>query len=248
MPAPLLEHAILDRFRRAAPDHIGGAARRRFPARLNRYLIASSYLFHEAERRQQPLRVCEVGISRGFMARFVVEAAKFYGLDRSRIVREWIGADVDLSRLYHPDCYDRLLALDVEREPVPPDCDAYILLHVLEHLHDPVAAMQRLQAAAAKDALFVIGVPSQPHLLSAVWEQAIRRQPNGNGHVSAFSRTRLLRLLADLNLRVEDERAGYVLRASGLPVEDSAWWQRWNLSLGQRFPGFPGEYLVCARK
>lgn len=248
MAAPLLELEILDRFRRAAPDHIGGAARRRFPARLNRYLIAASYLFHEAERRRQPLRVCEIGISRGFMARFVVEAVKFYGLHRSRIVREWIGVDVDLARLFHPDCYDRVFAHDVEREPVPTDCDAYILLHVLEHLHDPAAAMQSIRAAAASGALFVIGVPSQPHLLSAAWERTIRRQPNANGHVSAFSRTRLLRLLADLDLRVEDERAGYVLRASGLPVEDSEWWQGWNLSLGQTFPGFPGEYLVCARK
>ena len=87
MPAPLLELAILDQFRRAAPDHIGGAARRRFPARLNRYLIASSYLFHEAERRQRPLRVCEIGISRGFMGRFVVEATRYYGLDRGRVSR-----------------------------------------------------------------------------------------------------------------------------------------------------------------
>jgi hypothetical protein len=244
----LLDLQILDRFRRAAPAGIGEAARRRFPARLNRYLIASSYLFQEAQRRGQPLRICEIGISRGFMSRFVVEAARFYGLERREIAREWIGVDVDLSALHHADCYDLLQTLNIEEQPVPAECDAYILLHVLEHLRDPETALQRISAAAAHSALFIVGVPSQPHLLSAVWERTIRRRPNSNGHVSAFSRMRLLRLLSDLNLSVEDERAGYVLRASGLPVEDSAWWQRWNLSLGQRFPGFPGEYLVCARK
>jgi hypothetical protein len=182
------------------------------------------------------------------MARFVVEAARYYGLDRRSLVSEWVGVDVDLSRLHHANCYDQLLALDIERDVVPADCDAYVLLHVLEHLHDPALAMQRIRESASAEAIFVIGVPSQPHLLSAVWEQTIRQKPNANGHISAFSRTRLLGLLAGLDLRVEDERAGYVLRASGLAVEDSAWWQTWNLALGQRFPGFPGEYLVCARK
>ena len=108
--------------------------------------------------------------------------------------------------------------------------------------------LARVRDAAATGGLVIVGVPSQPHLLSAVWERTIRRRPNENGHVSVISRTRLLELLHGLNLAVEDERAGYVLRASGLAVEDVAWWQEWNLLLGQRFPGFPGEYLVCSRK
>jgi hypothetical protein len=249
MPSSCLDLEILDRFRRAAPAGIGErSARRRFPARLNRYLISASYLFEEAQRRASPLRVCEIGISRGLMPRFVAEAVQFYGLVHANIVRQWIGVDVDLSRLLHAECYDELLPLDVEQQPIPAGRDVYILLHVLEHLRDPAAFMQRLCAAASARALIIIGVPSQPHLLSGLWEWAIRRQPNENGHVSAFSRTRLLSLLADLDLQIEDERAGYILRASGQLLEDYAWWQNWNLSLGQRFPGFPGEYLVCARK
>lgn len=249
MTPALLDLQILDRFRQAAPAGIGErGSRRRFPARLNRYLITASYLFEEAQRRSHPLRICEIGISRGLMPRFVSEAVQFYGLKQADIIRRWIGVDIDMSRLYHPECYDELQTLDVERQPIPPGCDVYILLHVLEHLHSPARALERIRDAAAPGALVIIGVPSQPHLLSAVWERTIRRQPNENGHVSAFSRTRLLRLLHDLQLHVEDERAGYVLRASGLVLEDSAWWQSWNMSLGQRFPGFPGEYLVCARK
>jgi SAM-dependent methyltransferase len=249
MPSPFLDLRILDRFRQAAPAGIGErGSRRRFPARLNRYLISSSYLFEEAQRRRSPLRVCEIGISRGLMPRFVAEAANFFGLERAQVVRQWIGVDIDLSRLHHRECYDDLRQLDVERQPIPAGCDAYILLHVLEHLHQPLRVLEDFRDNAAPGALAIIGVPSQPHLLSAVWERAIRLHPNENGHVSAFSRTRLLRLLSELGLAVESERAGYVLRASGLPVEDSAWWQGWNLALGERFPGFPGEYLVCARK
>jgi len=249
MQSPYLDLHLLDRFRRAAPRAIGEHnARRRFPARLNRYLISSSYLFEEAQRRGRPLRVCEIGIDRGLMPRFVAEAAQHFGLEKTSVVREWIGVDIDVTRLTHWDCYDQLLSLDVQREAAPAGCDVYILLHVLEHLHDPLSTMQRLAAAAAGQTLIVVGVPSQPHLLAGVWERALRRRPNGNGHVSAFSRTRLLKLLGDLNLRIEDERAGYVLRASGRALEDSAWWQSWNLSLGRQFPGFPGEYLVCARK
>jgi SAM-dependent methyltransferase len=245
----MLDLQILDRFRRAAPAGIGErSSRRRFPARLNRYLITAGYLFDEAQRRGQPLRVCEIGISRGLMPRFVEEAVSFYGLAHDRFVRQWLGVDIDMSRLYHADCYDELLTLDVEKEPIPADCDVYILLHVLEHLREPEAVLARIAAAAAAGALVVVGVPSQPQVLTGVWEQIIRRQPNENGHVSAFSRPRLLRLLGDVQLAVENEQAGYVLRASGLALEDSAWWQGWNLSLGRRFPGFPGEYLVCARK
>jgi SAM-dependent methyltransferase len=249
MTSACLDLRILDRFRRAAPAGIGErSASRRFPARLNRYLISASYLFDEAQRRGQALRICEIGISRGLMPRFVAEAVQFYGLAQAKIVQQWIGVDHDLSRLYHAECYDHLEQLDVERQPIPAGCDVYILLHVLEHLRDPGAVMQNLREVAATGALIIIGVPSQPHFLNGLWEWAIRRRPNENGHVSAFSRTRLLSLLAKLDLRIEDERAGYVLRASGLRLEDFAWWQSWNLSLGQRFPGFPGEYLVCARK
>ncbi len=248
MPSTFLDLQLLDRFRQRAPQGIERSSRRRFPARLNRYLIASSYLFQEAQRRGQPLRVCEIGISRGILPRFVAEAAGHFGLDKASIVQEWLGVDIDLSRLIHAHCYDQLLALDVEQEPAPAGCDVYILLHVLEHLRDSPGFLRRLCAAAPAGALLILGVPSQPHWISGLWERAIRRRPNQNGHVSAFSRQRLLGLLRELELEIEDERAGYVLRASGRIIEDSAWWQSANLALARRFPAFPGEYLVCARK
>lgn len=247
MAGDFLDLQLLDRFRRRAPQGIERSCRRRFPARLNRYLISSSYLFEEAARRSRPLRICEIGISRGILPRFVAEAAAHFGVDRASIVRHWLGADIDLSRLLHADHYDELQTLDVETQPVPAGCDVYILLHVLEHLGDPAGVLQRLRDAAAPGAMLIVGVPSQPHVISGLWERVIRRQPNQNGHVSAFSRRRLLAMLRDLDMKIEDERAGYILRASGQIVEDSAWWQTANLALGQQFPAFPGEYLVCAR-
>jgi len=248
MAANFLDLQLLDRFRRRAPQGIERSCRRRYPARLNRYLIASSYLFEEAQRCGRALSVCEIGISRGILPRFVAEAAAHFGIEHANVVRQWLGVDLDLTRLIHADYYDQLLTVDVEQQPLPDACDVYVLLHVLEHLHDPAGLLARLGDAAAEGSLVVIGVPSQPHWISGIWERTIRRQPNQNGHVSAFSRQRLLGLLGELGWEIEDERAGYVVRASGRLVEDSAWWQSANLALGQRFPGFPGEYIVCARK
>jgi hypothetical protein len=249
MDARLLDLTVLDRFRGSLPPDVYLLGRgRRYPARLNRYLIASSYLIDEALLRGEPLRVCEIGISRGILPGFLHEATAHCGLDHADVVQSWEGVDLDVSRAIRPELYDRLIVRDVEQSVGEERYDAYILMHVLEHLFDPLAVLTKLRERAADRALFIIGVPSHPELVHWLHESWIRQHTNSNGHVSSLSRRRLRQHLQRIGLSIEEEQAAYVLRASGYACEDVAWFQRWNLALGRWFPSFPGEYFACARK
>ncbi|MDX1945909.1 MAG: methyltransferase domain-containing protein [Pirellulaceae bacterium] len=249
MPVAMLDLGAVSRFRDALREefreHWG---QRRFPTRLNRYRIATAYLLDEARRRGRPLAVCEIGAGRGLLPQMCRSTMSYLGLARERVIASWTGVDLDVSRVERDPNYTRLEERNIEVGQPPGEHDAYVLLHVAEHLYEPEAALARLVASAPRGAIFVLGVPSHPHLFARWCEGRLRRERRRNGHVSAFSRMRMLRLVRGLGLAVMDERAGYLLRASGLLCEDSRWWQGANFWLGQMLPGFPGEYYLCARK
>lgn len=217
--------------------------KRAYPVRLLRYWFVYHLLREETERQGRPLRVAEVGIDTGQMRFFLESIAKTPGAEPLATER-WTGIDLHLQREFLEGLgYDHLVEANVEQDQsaIDPDTDAVILLHVLEHLYDPKEAMRKIAARLKPGAVLIGGFPSVPHWCAVFREPLIRLMPNENGHVSKFSPHRVRKLARDLGLELDFFSGAFFLRASGLFLEDSEAWIRFNLRFAQRFPGWPGE-------
>lgn len=224
---------------------------RRYPARLLRYFVPFHWLGREAARRGRPIRVCEIGIAGGPMPRFSVLGLRALGLEFSDVIERWIGVDIELLHEQLAELpYDELIEADVEQhaDRIPADCDVYILLHVLEHLHSPEAALGRLLPRLRPDAMVIAGFPAHPHLAVPFWNWYLRTHTKANGHVSAMSNLRFAKAAHAAGCTIEEVRAGFFMRASGLFLEDRLWWQKFNVAWGGVFSAWPGESVIAVRK
>ncbi|MBN1908662.1 MAG: methyltransferase domain-containing protein [Pirellulales bacterium] len=223
---------------------------RKYPSRLIRYFVPFHWLGREAVRRGRPLRVCEIGIAGGMMPRYLEHGLKMLGLEFSDVIQRWVGVDIKLRRERLAEMpYDELVEANLETDVdrIPADCDVCILLHVLEHLHDPDAALEKLLGQFKPGTLLIAGFPCHPHFAIPFRQPYLRRFTKGNGHVSAMSNPRFIKTVRAQGCTMEAVVGGYFLRASGLFLEDHAWWQRFNLAWGRWFPAWPGESFLAAR-
>ncbi len=191
---------------------------RRYPARLLRYFVPFHWLGREAAHRGRPLRVCEIGIAGGPMPRFTALGLRALGLEFSDVIERWIGVDIELLHEQLAELsYDELIEADVEKDAdnIPADCDVYILLHVLEHLHSPEAVIGQLFPRLRPNAMVIAGFPTHPHLAVPFWNWYLRTHTKPNGHVSAMSNRRFTKAARTAGCTIEDVRAGYFMRASG---------------------------------
>jgi hypothetical protein len=224
---------------------------RRYPSRLLRYHVPFHWIAREAVRRGRPLRVCEIGIGSGLMHRFLVYGLEIRGVEYSDVVEHWVGVDVKLLRDALAELpYDRLIEADLEKDldKIPTACDVCILLHVIEHLYQPEAAIRRLFSRFEEGTLIIAGFPCHPDFAVRFREPYLRKYTNSNGHVSAMSNARFTRAARSSDCEIEELRGAYFLRASGLFLEDYLWWQKFNLAWGGLFPAWPGESFTAARK
>ncbi len=224
---------------------------RRYPARLLRYFVPFHWLGRQAVRCGRPLRVCEIGIGRGAMPRFTMHGLRALGLEFSDMVERWIGVDVEVRHEQLAQLpYDELMEADIEKDGdrIPADCDVYILLHVLEHLHSPEALIRQLVPRLSPNAMILAGFPAHPHLAVRFWSWYLRTHTKANGHVSAMSNRRFTKAARAAGCTIEEVRAGYFMRASGLFLEDRLWWQKFNVAWGGLFPAWPSSSLIAARK
>ena len=223
------------------------ASSRAYPTRLLRYWFIYHFLRVERERRSQPLRVCEVGIDVGQMLRFTSSA----GDPRKPIWSSWDGVDYRLQTDRIADAgYTSLTQSDVEQslDWLSADHDVIIFLHVLEHLRDPEKLFRDMTPRLKPGAVIVGGFPSVPHFCISRRERQLREHTNDNGHITAFSVKRTRTIAAACRLQLDFITGAFLLRASGLSLENYSWWFRFNLAFGSFVPGWPGELYWVMRK
>ena len=174
----------------------------RFPFRLLRYWFMQQ-LIKEAYPSRVDLSICEVGVDRGQMLRFMQLASH---ADRLPKWTRWDGIDVDpstpqLLRLG----YTRIGIVDIEAPTfeLRAKYDVVIALHVLEHCSDPEPCLARLAAGLRPGGLLLGGMPVTPDWARRWWERRIRATAGPYGHQSVFSPRRLREAARSAGLQVE---------------------------------------------
>lgn len=231
------------------------ASSRRLPFRLLRYWFMERLLREEAVHRGRRLRVLEVGVHRGQMKAFVDGASPVEGHAPYSV---WDAVDCALDaprlrllgygQLHDADLDDAASLGTLQRALGDGRYDAVIVLHLLEHLHEPERTVAALSGALANRGVMLGGFPVLPAWLAPIRERQLRRSARPFGHVSAFSPRRLERMARACGF-VPDYCAGaFGLRASGSRLEDSPAWMRANLLFGAIFPAWPGELYWRLRR
>jgi SAM-dependent methyltransferase len=231
------------------------AASRRLPFRLLRYWFVDRLLREEALRRGMRLRVLEVGVHRGQMKAFVDGAATVEGhcpylawdavdcaLEVARL------RDLGYGRMHQADLDDAVDLRNLEAAVSGATYDVIIVLHLLEHLHEPERVLASLSRALAPRGVVVGGFPVLPDWLAPIRERQLRRSAKAFGHVSAFSPSRLERMASACGFAMDFQAGAFGLRASGSRLEDSSLWLRLNLLFGAIFPAWPGELYWRIRR
>lgn len=225
------------------------AKRAALPFRAQRYWFMYHLLREEAARLGRPLDVCEIGVDRGQMLLFM-HAARERGAAGAPWSR-WTAVDCRLKRDTLRACgYREMIEADIDRAapPLRRRCDAVILLHVLEHLREPEAALARLLSLVKPGGMVIGGHPVTPEPFRQWQEQRLRRKARPFGHVSAFSPARVRAMAEETGLAVDFLSGAFFMRKKGFLLENHEWWWRANLRFGARFPGWPGELYWQLRK
>jgi SAM-dependent methyltransferase len=239
---------------RAAIEGIPDEIRRvRFPFRLLRYWFAHELLADELRSRPpESLRIGEIGIDTGQMLSFAQGAPAWQGARRPW--SHWDGLDcsaptdqlrgVGYDGLIQIDLDDRVSTGQRPREAY----DVVILLHVVEHLFDPLPALNDVVGWLKPGGLVIGGSPGTPEIAREFWQRRLRRTAKPRGHVSVISSTLLQRWAGQLGLATELLSGAFFMRKKGFALEDHAWWLRANLAFGAAFPSWPGEMYWAWRK
>jgi SAM-dependent methyltransferase len=182
---------VLDGGRRLSPQRRG---RRRPPYKPARSLPADLVSFY-FERLASPTRVLDVGCGRGDL-----------GQHRPGSVEVLCGVDVDSDSFMRARGYDRLQAIDLERDELPfadHSFDAVVAKDVLEHVQRPWEVLDEINRVLEPRGRLLVSVPLPK--ASVVWGDYT--------HVRGFTPASLCELLED---------CGFVVRATwkmgGIPL------------------------------
>lgn len=242
----LESYAAIDTMRRlydAGPRRIG-----RYSVKHLRYWFVRHLLERHAARLGRPISVLEVGMDRGQMLAFMN-----HGKARHPIIARWDAIDVApqeewLGRLN----YDDFRALDIDRGTDPAlerRYDAMVFLHVLEHLHQPEAAMKAFMAYLPEDGLFIGGCPTMPAVVAdSGYERRLAARAGRFGHVSVISPERVDAFAEATGATVSFLSGAFLMRLSGRALEESSLWLRLNLAFGNLFPSIGSELYFALEK
>ena len=221
----------------------------RYPVRLLRYWFGYHLLRLEAERvaavEGRPIRVAEVGVHTGQFLEFV------QSIPEGPRLGEWLAVDaVLLHEKLKKAGYEAFLEANLEDPSfvMEGDFDVAVLLHILEHLHDPEESLRKVVAGLRPGGVVIGGFPVLPHFLIGVREKQVRKTAKPMGHVSIFSPQRVRRMADAAGCDVEFLSGAFLMRSKGSSLENDPRWLRFNLWWGQRFPSWPGEVYWLARK
>lgn len=224
----------------------------RYPLERARYPLMASYLHEESLKRQEPIKILDVGCRDGNMLLYCRQngtRAEFYGMDITKKDLETALERGYVSATQH----------DIRVRPFPYKdgfFDAVICSHILEHLEHPGEVLDELRRILKRNALLIVGVPVGL-LPGILWRRHITPLYNPNKrkevllerfeHVSFFSLPELKRLLARHGFIVEESRGNYLVRCRGFFLENCKWWYDFNQWYGKFFPGVLGHVTVKAR-
>lgn len=221
-----------------------------YPLRLARYWFMYHLLRQEAAANGA-LDVCEIGVDVGQMLGFMKAAADHGG--ESVPLSRWDAVDALIRRdILERAGYAHFYEVDLEQpeftlEGAPP-YDAMILLHVLEHLFEPEQLVGKLVPHLKPGGILIGGFPCTPQSMAQARQDKIRRTAGKFGHVSVFSPERVRAMAAQHGLEVEFLSGAFFMRKKGFALENQAWWWRFNLWFGAKFPSWPGEIYFLLRK
>lgn len=217
----------------------------RFPMRLLRYWFGYQLLREECLRAGRPLEVAEIGVHTGQMLEFVRSAPQ--GVDIAR----WTAVDaVMLTNKLKKAGYTEFHEANLE-DPnfsLPGTYDTAVLLHVLEHLFDPEAALRKIAANIKPGGSLIGGFPVLPSFLVGIRQRQVRKSAAPMGHVSVFSPSRVREMASQAGLETEFLSGAFLMRSKGNVLENSSRWMRFNLFWGKIFPAWPGEIYWLMRK
>jgi SAM-dependent methyltransferase len=217
----------------------------RYPIRLLRYWFGYHLLREEFARLGLPLKVAEIGVHTGQMLEFLRSAPFPVHLAK------WTAVDaVMLTEKLRKAGYDDFFEANLENPDfdLPADYDVAVLLHILEHLFEPEAALQKVVRRIHPGGALIGGFPVVPGPLAGLRESRVRKTAAPMGHVSVFSPARVRQMAVNSGLRVEFLSGAFFVRSKGSALENSAIWARFNLLWGALFPGWPGEIYWLMRK
>jgi len=222
-----------------------------FPTRLLRYWFARQFVCAESRLHQRPLAVCEVGIKKGQMLRFMqaARADQAPGPDPA-ICSSWTGVDLQLRpRPLTGLGYARLIEADIvqSNDWQTAEFDAIILRHLLKHLHEPERVLAAMTRKMKPGSVLIGGFPPC-RIVCRLARAENSRHPNANSHVSVFSPARVRARARAAGLRLDFLSGAFFLWAAGSRLEDFAWWTRFNLLFGGLFPSWLGELYWVMRK
>jgi hypothetical protein len=126
-------------------------------------------------------RVLEIGTGTGTFRRLVADRCRYTGSDLQPLD-------------------EKTLALDIASDPIPPGpWDAAVMLGVLEYLHDPLAALRKV-GAAAESLVLSYSIPRGPNAVprrhARGWTNALSEQDLSN---AASAAGLSLKIREDLN-------------------------------------------------
>ena len=214
-----------------------------YPVKMLRYWFMYHLIRDEHKRLGRPVRVCEIGVDRGQMLRFMRDAG-------FADIATWVAVDCKLQPELREANYSEQIEanVDLPEFALAEQYDVIIVLHLLEHLFEPEQLALRLTPALVPGGVMLGGFPATPQWLAPTWQNRIRRTAIKFGHVSVFSPTRVHNMATRCKMKVDFLSGAFLLRKSGLFLENFKGWLRFNLVFGALCPSLGGEIYWRIRK
>ena len=215
----------------------------RYPIKLLRYWFMDHLIKEEYARLGRPLRVCEIGVDRGQMRRYMQDAG-------FTDIACWEAVDYKL----HPELMESSYTKQIQANVDLPDFslaekyDVIIVLHLLEHLFEPEQLVTKLNPALISSGVLIGGFPAVPQLLQAYRQKKIRQTAKDFEHVSTFSPQRVKKMAQSCGLTLDFMSGTFFLRKRNFFLENFKEWVRLNLLWGALFPALGGEIYWRMRK
>lgn len=214
-----------------------------YPIKLLRYWFMYHLIKDEYTRLGRPLRVCEIGVDRGQMRRYMQDAG-------FTDIACWEAVDYKLQPELMESSYTKQIQANVDLPDfsLAEKYDVIIVLHLLEHLFEPEQLIEKLYPALVPSGVLIGGFPAVPQLLEAYQQKKHRQTAKDFGHVSTFSPQRVKNMARSCGLSLDFMSGTFFLRKRNFFLENFKGWIRLNLFWGALFPALSGEIYWRIRK